>query len=220
MAGPIFLKPLQLGADLCLYSVTKFIGGHSDVVAGCVSGSKKLVNKIQGYRSTKGSILDPESCWLIQRSLITLDLRMNKQYENTKIILHSLENNKHITIIYYPGYELNKENKSIYTQKYILTNEYSGGSSVFSILINCDKDTIFKILNGIKLFKLAVSLGAVESLIQHPSSMTHSCMSEEDKQSSGIYDNLVRCSVGLENPYDLSEDLISTINKFCDSLKK
>ena len=220
MAGPIFLKPLQLGADLCLYSVTKFIGGHSDVVAGCVSGSKKLVNKIQGYRSTMGSILDPESCWLIQRSLITLDLRMNKQYENTKIILQSLENNKHITKIYYPGYELNKENKSIYTQKYILTNEYSGGSSVFSILINCDKDTIFKILNGVKLFKLAVSLGAVESLIQHPSSMTHSCMSEEDKQSSGIYDNLVRCSVGLENPYDLSEDLISTINKCCDSLKK
>ena len=87
-------------------------------------------------------------------------------------------------------------------------------------MINCDKDTIFKILNGVKLFKLSVSLGAVESLIQHPSSMTHSCMSEEDKQSSGIYDNLVRCSVGLENPYDLSEDLISTINKCCDSLKK
>ena len=86
-------------------------------------------------------------------------------------------------------------------------------------MINCDKDTIFKILNRVKLFKLAVSLGAVESLIQHPSSMTHSCMTEEDKQSSGIYDNLVRCSVGLENPYDLSEDLISTINKFCDSLR-
>ena len=87
-------------------------------------------------------------------------------------------------------------------------------------VIKCDKNTTFKIFNGMKIFKLAVSLGAVESLIQHPSSMTHSCMSEEDKQSSGIYDNLVRCSVGLENPYDLSEDLISTINKFCDSLKK
>jgi len=218
MAGPIFLKPLQLGADLCLYSVTKFIGGHSDIIAGCVSGRKELINKIQGYRSIMGSILDPETCWLIQRSLITLDLRMNKQHENTQIILQSLQKNKHITKIYYPGYEFENNEKLIHSQKYIFESEYIGGSSIISFIINCDKELIFKILNGVKLFKLAVSLGAVESLIQHPASMTHSCMSDEDKQLSGIYDNLIRCSIGLEDPFDLTEDLIETINLHCGSL--
>ena len=217
MAGPIFLKPLELGADICLYSVTKFIGGHSDIIAGCVSGPKKLLSKILGLRSTMGSILDPESCWLIQRSLITLDLRMKKQYENTQIILEKLQRNKHITKIYYPGYEIDhKKINSMYTQKYIYENEYTGGSSIVSFLIDCDKNTTFKILNGMKIFKLAVSLGAVESLIQHPSSMTHSCMSEEDKQSSGILDNLIRCSIGLEDPDDLGNDLNDNINQYCN----
>ena len=216
MAGPIFLKPMDFGADLCLYSVTKFIGGHSDVIAGCVSGSKKLVSQIQKMRSTMGSILDPESCWLIQRSLVTLDMRMKKQYENSKIVLENLQKNKHVIKIYYPGYEINHKNiNSMYTQKYIYENEYTGGSSIISFLIDCDKDTIFKILNSMKIFKLAVSLGAVESLIQHPSSMTHSCMSEEDKQKTGISDNLIRCSIGLEDPYDLTNDLNDNIYKYC-----
>ena len=218
MAGPIFLKPLQQGADLCLYSVTKFIGGHSDIIAGCVSGRKDLLTQIQGYRSIMGSVLDPETCWLIQRSLITLDLRMNKQHENAQIILQSLQKNKYITKIYYPGFEIEDNETLIRSQKYIFETEYTGGSSIISFLVNCDKETIFKILNGVKLFKLAVSLGAVESLIQHPASMTHSCMSDEDKQSSGIYDNLIRCSIGLEDPLDLTEDLISTINFHCGSV--
>ena len=215
MAGPIFLKPLQLGADLALYSATKFLGGHSDIIAGCVSGPNHLIKKIKSFRSTLGPILDPESCWLIQRSLATLELRMKKQYENSLFILEKLKYNKHITKLYYPGYNSFDQNHSMYTQKYIYENEYSGGSSIISFTLNCNKEIIFKILNSLNVFKLAVSLGSVESLIQHPASMTHSCMSDEDKIKYNITDNLIRCSIGLEDPYDLSYDLCSTIDKFC-----
>ena len=216
MAGPIFLKPLDLGADLCLYSATKFLGGHSDMIAGCVSGSKDLIQKIKSYRSMMGPILDPESCWLIQRSLATLELRMKKQYENTLFILKKCKENKNIIKIYYSYDISSKEKDNVrYSQKYIYDNEYSGGSSIFSLTLNCDKETIFKILNNLKIFKLAVSLGSVESLIQHPSSMTHSSMSIEDKKKYNITDNLIRCSIGLEDPYDISYDLLTSIDKYC-----
>ena len=220
MSGPIFLKPLDLGADLCLYSATKFLGGHSDMIAGCVSGSKDLIQKIKSYRSMMGPILDPESCWLIQRSLATLELRMKKQYENTLLILKKCKENKNIIKIYYSydiSYDISSKKKDDirYSQKYIYDNEYSGGSSIFSLTLNCDKETIFKILNNLKIFKLAVSLGSVESLIQHPSSMTHSSMSIEDKKKYNITDNLIRCSIGLEDPYDISYDLLTSIDKYC-----
>jgi len=216
MAGPIFCKPFNFGADLCIYSATKFLGGHSDIIAGCVSGSSFLIDEIKSYRSLLGPILDPESCWLIERSLPTLELRMNQQYQNTLYILDRCKMNLNITNIYYTGYDsLQYDDKSIFTQKYIYENEYTGGSSIFSLTLNCDKETIFKILNELKIFKLAVSLGSVESLIQHPASMTHSSMSNEDKIKYNITDNLIRCSIGLEDPQDLSNDLLSTINKYC-----
>ena len=216
MAGPIFLKPLDLGADICLYSATKFLGGHSDIIAGCVSGSDNLINQIKSYRSMMGPILDPESCWLIQRSLATLELRMKKQNENTLHILNICKNNKFIKKIYYSGYNSDDfENKSIYSQKYIFETEYTGGSSIFSLIIDCDKNTIFKILDNLKIFKLAVSLGSVESLIQHPSSMTHSSMSIQEKSKYHIFDNLIRCSIGLEDPDDIANDLLNSIDKYC-----
>ena len=216
MAGPIFLKPLDLGADICLYSATKFLGGHSDIIAGCVSGSDNLINQIKSYRSMMGPILDPESCWLIQRSLATLELRMKKQNENTLHILNICKNNKFIKKIYYSGYNSDDfENNSIYSQKYIFETEYTGGSSIFSLIIDCDKNTIFKILDNLKIFKLAVSLGSVESLIQHPSSMTHSSMSIQEKSKYHIFDNLIRCSIGLEDPDDIANDLLNSIDKYC-----
>ena len=163
-----------------------------------------------------GPILDPESCWLIQRSLATLELRMMKQYENTLYILDKCKENKYVKKIFYSGYNsLNFENKSIYSQEYIFENEYTGGSSIFSLQIDCDKETIFKILNNLEIFKLAVSLGSVESLIQHPSSMTHSSMSRQEKSKYHIYDNLIRCSIGLEDPNDIINDLLTSINKYC-----
>jgi len=217
MAGPIFSKPFLNGADLCVYSATKFLGGHSDIIAGCVSGYKKYINIVKSYRGMMGPILDPDSCWLIERSLPTLELRMNQQYINTLTIIDRCKKCKHITNIYYTGYDsLEYEDKSRYTQKYIYENEYTAGSSIFSITLNTDKSTIFKILNSLRIFKLAVSLGSVESLIQHPSSMTHSSMSDLDKIKYNISDNLIRCSIGLEDPRELSNDLLTTIGKFLD----
>ena len=144
---------------------------------------------------------------------------MEKQYENTLQILKSLKENKYISKIYYPGYDLDdikKLPKSIYSQKYIYETEYSGGSSIISFTINCHKQKIFKILNSFKIFKLAVSLGSIESLIQHPSSMTHNCMSDKEKKLYDINDQLIRCSIGLEEPYDLINDLNNTIISICE----
>jgi len=203
VCGPIFLKPLELGADISLYSVTKFIAGHSDVVAGSVSGKKHLLDKIKTTRTLLGCIADPDTCWLIQRSLPTLDLRMKKQMETTKYIVSKLQNNHFIDNIYYPG--LNNDID-------ILKDEYKGSGSLFSFTINTNSENIFKFLNKVKIFQLAVSLGSVESLIQHPFSMTHSGLDNKTKLEYGITDKLIRCSVGLEDRDDLLNDIIESLN--------
>ena len=199
-AGPVFLKPIEKGADLVLYSITKFIGGHSDLIAGSVSGSKELVDSIKVTRTIFGTILDPDTCWLIQRSLATLKMRMYKQCENAKLIVDFLLNHKMVKKVYYPS--LGDE-----YQSRIYQSEYLDSGSIISFEVEGEKKEAFKILNAFKVFKLAVSLGSVESLIQHPSSMTHSDMSEEEKSKTGITESLLRCSVGLEDISDLIGDL-------------
>lgn len=203
VCGPIFLKPLEHGADISLYSVTKYIAGHSDLVAGSVSGNKNLLDKIKTTRTLLGCISDPDTCWLIQRSLPTLDLRMNKQMESTKYIISNLKENPYIEKIYYPGLNNDEE---------ILKDEYLGSGSLFSFTLNLSPEKIFKFLDNVKIFQLAVSLGSVESLIQHPFSMTHSGLDLNTKLEYGISEKLVRCSIGLENKEDLLKDIIDSIN--------
>ena len=198
--GPIFLKPLELGADLVIYSITKFIGGHSDLIAGSVSGNRKLIDSIRVTRTIFGTIPDPDTCWLIQRSLSTLKLRMEKQCSNAKVLVNYLKKNPRVKKIYYPGMGSDLENK-------IFEDEYKDSGSIVSFEIDGTKEDTFKILNKMKVFKLAVSLGSVESLIQHPSSMTHSDIPKEDQIKMGINQNLLRCSVGLEDCKDLIDDL-------------
>lgn len=202
MCGPEFLRPLSLGADLVIYSVTKFIGGHSDLVAGSVSGKNSLIKELRYYRCILGNIPDPQTCWLIKRSLATLKLRMKTQCENTNFILDYLQKliPSKILKLYYPGINDNK-------QKKIFEEEYSGGGSMISFEINGTKEEVFQFLNKFKLVKLTVSLGGVETLIQHPSSMTHSCLTKEEKLEKNIKDNLVRMSIGLEEPQDIFNDL-------------
>lgn len=183
-AGPTFLKPLNLGADLVLYSMTKFMGGHSDIVAGCVSGKEDLITKIKGTRTIMGTILDPEACWLAQRSLFTLKLRMNKQCENAKQLVSYLLESKHVRNVFYPGLSEDENQKEIYK------SEYSDSGSLISFEINGDKEKAFKILNSFKVVKLAVSLGSIETLIQHPSSMTHCDVKKEDKLKVGMNDSV------------------------------
>lgn len=203
MIGPFYLKPLSLGADLVVYSITKFIGGHSDIVAGGVSGSKKLIDKIKSMRTILGTIPDPDTCWLIQRSLVTLNLRVDKQTSTAKKIVMFLKNHSYISKVYYPGLD----NKT----KEIFNNEYSDSGSMISFEILGGLQESFKILNNFKIFKLAVSLGSVESLVQHPSSMTHSDMNDIQKRRTGITDSLIRISIGLEHEDDLIEDLNSAL---------
>lgn len=198
--GPIYLKPITLGADLVVYSITKFIGGHSDLVSGSVSGTNDLIDQIKVTRTIFGTIPDPDTCWLIQRSLVTLKLRMEKQCSNAKIIVDYLINHKNIKELYYPG--LGDD-----SQKKIFFEEYCGSGSIISFKIKGNKLDAFKILNKFKVFKLAVSLGSVESLIQHPSSMTHSDIPKDEQIKMGITENLIRCSIGLEDSKDLITDL-------------
>lgn len=203
--GPYFLKPIKFGCDIVLYSVSKFIGGHSDIIAGSISGSYNLLSKVKGTRTILGSISDPDTCWLVQRSLATLKMRIEKQCMSAKKIIKSLILHPKIKKIYYPG----MGEKS---QINIFESEYNDSGSIISFEIDGTKEDCYKFLDNCKVFTLAVSLGSVESLIQHPSSMTHSDLSEEQKLKSGITDNLIRCSVGVESSKDLINDLNNALN--------
>jgi methionine-gamma-lyase len=206
MTGPEFLKPNQFGADLILYSVTKFIGGHSDLIAGLASGKKKVIDKIKVYRTVFGSTPDPNTCWLIQRSLPTISLRMQTQQTNCKMVYDFLKNHPKIKKIYYPG--VNND-----SQRRILEEEYKGQGSIISFDIDGGEKESFQFLDNLKVLKLAVSLGSVESLAQHPSSMTHSDLSVKDKEECGIHDSLIRMSIGLENIDDILNDLKCALDK-------
>ena len=191
MISPIYFSPIDLGADLVVYSITKFIGGHSDLVAGGVSGNYKLINNVKVYRTIMGGVLDSETCWLIERSLATLKIRTEKQTQNAKELIEFLKTNDKILNIYYPGFN-NKE------QKEILENEYSNSGSIISFEIDYTKEEIFRFLDKLNIIKLAVSLGSVDTLIQHPYSMTHRELSDNKKKKLNITEKLIRISVGLE----------------------
>ena len=200
--GPIFSKPLSHGADLLVYSATKFFGGHSDVVAGIAMGSKALVGQIKVMRTILGSNSDPDSAWLIHRSLGTLQLRMEKQQESTLRIAAFLSAQPQVEAVAYPG------SPSMGPRQIALWREQCTGSgSVISFCIRGGETEAFRVLDAIRHIKLAVSLGGIESLIEHPSSMTHSDMTAEEKLRTGITENMIRLSVGLEDTEDLIEDL-------------
>ncbi len=200
--GPIFQKPLNHGIDLSCYSLTKYVGGHSDLVAGAVIGKKELLEKVHVIRNNFGSQLDPHSSWMIGRSLETLFLRMKRAEESALEIADWLSKNQQAKVkINHPKYI----NDAHYQQA--LAKQCNGFGSTFSFLIEGGRKESFKLINALRLFKSAVSLGGSESLICHPASTTHSGISEEMRQKFGIGENLIRLSIGLENPQDLIADL-------------
>jgi methionine-gamma-lyase len=200
--GPIFSKPLQHGADILLYSATKFFGGHSDVVAGIAMGSPALIGQAKVMRTILGSNSDPDSAWLIHRSLGTLQLRMEKQQESTLRIVQFLQGHPHVTSVAYPGSAAMGE-RQVALWKRLCT----GSGSVVSFCVKGGEREAFQVLDAIEHIKMAVSLGGIESLIEHPSTMTHSDMTAEEKRHTGITDNMIRLSVGLEDTDDLIADL-------------
>jgi methionine-gamma-lyase len=200
--GPIWQHPLKLGADLVLYSATKYIGGHSDVIAGACLGSHELMARIKGLRTFLGNMAGPWTGWLLMRSLETLKVRMTQQAENAEIVAAFLKAHPKVEQIYYLGdLENNSEQKDIFRRQCL-----SPGAMVSFDIIGGEAEA-FAFLNHLKLIKLAVSLGSTESLAEHPATMTHAGVAVEEREAFGITEKLVRLSIGVENYKDLIHDI-------------
>ncbi len=206
--GPIFCQPLQHGADLVIYSATKFFGGHSDLVAGITMGSKALIDQVKVFRTILGSIADPDTTWLIHRSLATLQIRMEHQQANARKIVDFLLQHPKVHDLSYPGLPHMGER-----QLELWRKQYTGTGSLITFKVQGGESEAFRVLNAIRHMKLAVSLGGVESLIQHPSTMTHSDMTPDEQRHAGITSNMIRISVGLEDVDDLIADLDQALAK-------
>lgn len=200
--GPVFQHPAAMGVDVVLYSATKYIGGHSDVIAGAATGSREMMDQISTYRTIMGSIPDPFTCWLLLRSLETLKLRMEAQATSATQIAAMLAAHPHVEKVYYPSLL-----EPGTTQYAIYQKQCSGPGAVVAFEIKGGKAEAFRFLNAVRLCKLAVSLGGTESLVEHPGTMTHSDIPKDVQERFGISDRLVRLSVGVENTHDLIADL-------------
>lgn len=201
--GPLFQHPLQLGADLVLYSATKYIGGHSDVIAGACLGSKELIARIKKLRTFLGNMAGPWTGWLLMRSLETLKLRMEKQAENAQKVADFLRKHPKVASVSYLGLLTEEDGE----QYQIYKRQCHSPGAMLSIKIKGGEQQAFAFLNAMKLIKLAVSLGSTESLAQHPATMTHAGIPVEEKERIGISTNLVRLSVGVEHYADLIHDI-------------
>jgi methionine-gamma-lyase len=200
--GPIFQHPTDMGVDVVLYSATKYIGGHSDLIAGAATGSRALMEQVSTYRTIMGSIPDPFTCWLLLRSLETLKLRMEAQAATATQVAAMLAGHPCVERVFYPS--LLKPGEPQYA---IYQKQCSGPGAVVAFEIKGGKAEAFRFLNAVKLCKLAVSLGGTESLVEHPATMTHSDIPKDVQMRFGISDQLVRLSVGVENAQDLIADL-------------
>ncbi len=200
--GPLWQHPIELGADLVVYSATKYIGGHSDIVAGAVLGSFELMERVKGMRTFLGNQTSPNTAWLMMRSLETLKLRMDKQESNARAVAEFIKQHPKIENIYYLG-ELDNNPQ----QKAIFNKQCKGTGAMVSFDVKGGEKEAFKFLNKLKLIKLAVSLGSTESLAEHPASMTHAGVDVEEREAHQVTDKLVRISVGVENAEDIINDI-------------
>lgn len=205
--GPLWQHPLKHGADLVLYSATKFIGGHSDLIAGAVLGSKTLMNRVKELRTFLGSMCDPHTAWLLSRSLETLKIRMEQQAANAWKVADFLRGHPRVSKVDYLGFlEDNSE------QKRIFESQCLSAGAMISFEIDGGEDFAFQFLDRLKIFKLAVSLGSTESLAQHPATMTHAGMSNENLMATGISPAMIRLSVGIEHADDLLADIAQALS--------
>jgi methionine-gamma-lyase len=202
MLGPIFQHPIRDGIDLSIYSLTKYVGGHSDLVAGGVTGRVELIQKLRLLRGAFGSQLDPHSSWMIARSMETLVLRMRRAAATASRVAHWLAENPvrkvevlHPQMIADPAYQ------GVYRR------QCTGAGSTFSLVLDGGREMAFRFINALTLFKSAVSLGGTESLICHPASTTHSGVAADVRKQVGVSEGLIRMSIGLEHEEDLIADL-------------
>lgn len=202
--GPLWLQPLKHGADIVVYSLTKYAGGHSDLVAGGVLGSKEHINTIRLMRNTIGTICDPNTAWMLMRSLETLELRMSRAGENAVKVCAWLRQHPKVERVGYLGFL--EDTPGMERQADIYRRHCTGAGSTFSLLVKGGEAEAFAFLDALKIAKLAVSLGGTETLASHPAAMTHLSVPEARKAALGITDNLVRISIGVEDADDLIAD--------------
>ncbi len=199
-ATPYLQQPLHLGADLVVHSATKYIGGHSDVVGGAIMTSDDDLEKsLRFHQNAVGAVPSPFDCWLLLRGIKTLALRVERQSENAMTVAHALERNPGVSRVHYPGLETHAHRAVAERQMRMF-----GGMVSFEVK---DEPTAFKVLEGLRIFALAESLGAVESLAEHPARMTHASMPPSERQRAGVGDGLIRLSIGVEDADDLIADL-------------
>jgi len=209
--GPLWQQPLKHGADMVVYSLTKYAGGHSDLVAGGVMGSKAMIDPIRAMRNTIGTITDPHSAWMLLRSLETLELRMSRAGENAAKVCAYLRDHPKVERVGYLGFL--KDDLRDGTQADIYRRHCTGAGSTFSLFLKGGEAESFRFLDALRIAKLAVSLGGTETLASHPAAMTHLSVPDARKAALGITDNLVRISIGVEDADDLIADFDQALAK-------
>ena len=207
-ATPYMQKPLKLGADIVVHSVTKYINGHGDVIAGLVVTNKELADQIRfvGLKDMTGAVLGPQDAYYIIRGMKTFEIRMERHCKNAKKVVEFLNKHPKIERVYYPGLETHPGHE-------IAKKQMKDFGAMISFELKGGFEAGKTLLNNLKLCSLAVSLGDTETLIQHPASMTHSPYTKEEREAAGITDGLVRLSVGLENVEDIIADLEQGLEK-------
>ena len=204
---PYIQRPIELGADIVVHSATKYLNGHGDVIAGIIAGSKEFIDEARffGLKDMTGAVLSPFDAFLIVRGMKTLSLRMEKHCQNAMEVAEFLEAHPIVDKVYYPGLKSFRQYDLASKQM-----KLPGAMIAFEIKGGIEEGR--KLMNGVKLCSLAVSLGDAETLIQHPASMTHSPYTPEEREASGIGEGLVRISVGLEDVEDIIADLRSVLD--------
>ena len=208
--GPLWQQPLRHGADIVVYSLTKYAGGHSDLVAGGVLGSKAHINTIRSMRNTIGTICDPNTAWMLLRSLETLELRMSRAGENAAKVCAYLRTHPKVERVGYLGFFGDEPGQE--RQADIYRRHCSGAGSTFSLILKGGEAEAFRFLDALRIAKLAVSLGGTETLASHPAAMTHLSVPQERKDALGITDSLVRISIGVEDADDLIADFAQALD--------
>ena len=204
--GPLWQQPLRHGADYVVYSLTKYVGGHSDVIAGACLGSEEAIAPVRGMRTILGTISDPHSCWLLMRSLETLKLRMTGAMKNARYVAEYLADHPKVKSVQYLGFLAQGD-----PQFELYQRQCQSPGSTFSFEIHGGEAEAFRLLNKLQVVKLAVSLGGTETLMEHPATMTHSDIPPDRQAEMGITPAMIRISVGLEHPTDVIADLAQAL---------
>lgn len=206
LLGPVFQHPLAHGVDVSVYSLTKYVGGHSDLLAGAAVGARDKITPIRMLRGAIGTQLDPHSCWMLGRSLETVSLRMAAASRNAAAVAAFLSQDPHVRKVHalslLPSHGRTRE---------VYDAQCTGAGSTFAIDVEGGLEAAFRLLNALRIFKLAVSLGGTESLACHPATTTHSGVPAHVRERSGVHDSTIRFSIGIEHADDLIADLTQAL---------